>query len=112
MAEFSPGISMNIPAVLLIPGVAHVCYGRGWCSAKDLPSLDVAAYSGLLCTPEQMPVLSGGLGALGVVTAQFLVEEGAKALCLLSRNGQPAKARVDTSFENASTKEARAVSTA
>ena len=42
---------------------------------------------------RQMPLLSGGLGALGVVTAQFLVEEGAKALCLLSRNGQPAKAR-------------------
>ena len=73
-----------------------------WCSTHVLLSLDFAADSGLLCTAEQMPVLSGGLGALGVVTAQFLVEEGAKALCLLSRNGQPAKAGVGTACNSAS----------
>ena len=32
-------------------------------------------------------VLSGGVGALGLVTATFLVEEGAKSVVLLSRRG-------------------------
>ncbi|CAE7780071.1 ppsC, partial [Symbiodinium necroappetens] len=59
--------------------------------ANNIGKVVISSPSRLLCTAEQMPVLSGGLGALGVVTAQFLVEEGAKALCLLSRNGQPAK---------------------
>ncbi|CAE7249833.1 ppsC, partial [Symbiodinium sp. CCMP2456] len=59
--------------------------------ASNIGKVVITSPSRLLCSPKQMPVLSGGLGALGVVTAQFLVEEGCKALCLLSRNGQPAK---------------------
>ncbi|CAK9102638.1 unnamed protein product [Durusdinium trenchii] len=35
-----------------------------------------------------MHLLSGGTGALGIVTAQFLAEEGTKNLCLLSRSGR------------------------
>ncbi|CAJ1416737.1 unnamed protein product [Effrenium voratum] len=34
-------------------------------------------------------VLSGGMGALGLVTAQALAEEGAKSLLLISRSGKP-----------------------
>ncbi|CAK9054944.1 unnamed protein product [Durusdinium trenchii] len=34
-------------------------------------------------------VLSGGMGALGLVTAQALAEEGAKSLLLMSRSGRP-----------------------
>eukprot|EP00931_Biecheleriopsis_adriatica_P047752 TRINITY_DN27548_c0_g2_i1.p1 TRINITY_DN27548_c0_g2~~TRINITY_DN27548_c0_g2_i1.p1 ORF type:complete len:4734 (-),score=1179.49 TRINITY_DN27548_c0_g2_i1:215-14152(-) len=59
--------------------------------ASNIGKVVISAPSRLLCKPDAMPLLSGGLGALGVVTAQFLVEEGAKTLCLLSRNGQPAK---------------------
>ncbi|CAE7746767.1 ppsC, partial [Symbiodinium pilosum] len=47
----------------------------------------------VISEPSKLPVgthvLSGGTGALGVVTAQFLAEEGAKSLCLLSRGGRP-----------------------
>jgi len=42
------------------------------------------------CRPDATTLISGGLGALGVVTAQFLVEEGAKSLVLTSRGGKPA----------------------
>ena len=34
---------------------------------------------------EASYVLSGGMGALGLVTAQALAEEGAKSLLLMSR---------------------------
>ncbi|CAL1148755.1 unnamed protein product [Cladocopium goreaui] len=34
-------------------------------------------------------LLSGGMGALGLVTAQALAEEGAKSLLLMSRSGRP-----------------------
>ena len=39
--------------------------------------------------PDDTGVLRGGTGALGIVTAQFLSEEGAKSLSLLSRGGTP-----------------------
>eukprot|EP00928_Gymnodinium_smaydae_P004000 TRINITY_DN11406_c0_g2_i2.p1 TRINITY_DN11406_c0_g2~~TRINITY_DN11406_c0_g2_i2.p1 ORF type:complete len:2568 (+),score=644.11 TRINITY_DN11406_c0_g2_i2:184-7887(+) len=42
------------------------------------------------CRPDATVLLSGGLGALGIVCSQFLVEEGSKALCLTSRSGKPA----------------------
>lgn len=38
---------------------------------------------------EACYVLSGGMGALGLVTAQALCEEGAKQLLLMSRSGRP-----------------------
>ena len=40
-------------------------------------------------SPDASYVLSGGMGALGLVTAQALAEEGAKSLLLLSRSGRP-----------------------
>ena len=40
-------------------------------------------------SPEASYVLSGGMGALGLITAQALAEEGAKSLLLLSRSGRP-----------------------
>ena len=46
---------------------------------------------------------------LGVVITQFLVEEGAKGLWLLSRNGQPAKAGVGRVCNGAGDQEAHAV---
>lgn len=39
---------------------------------------------------EASYMLSGGMGALGIVTAQAMVEEGARSLMLLSRSGKPA----------------------
>eukprot|EP00927_Polykrikos_kofoidii_P027406 TRINITY_DN24121_c0_g1_i1.p1 TRINITY_DN24121_c0_g1~~TRINITY_DN24121_c0_g1_i1.p1 ORF type:complete len:1726 (+),score=253.18 TRINITY_DN24121_c0_g1_i1:168-5180(+) len=42
------------------------------------------------CCSNLTTLLSGGMGALGIVLAQFLVEEGSKSLCLTSRSGMPA----------------------
>eukprot|EP00434_Breviolum_minutum_P030487 symbB.v1.2.026959.t1/scaffold2733.1/size72009/2 len=41
-----------------------------------------------MCRVAGTHILSGGTGALGIVTAQFLAEEGAKSICLLSRGGR------------------------
>eukprot|EP00435_Cladocopium_sp_Y103_P074523 s357_g49.t1 len=41
-----------------------------------------------MCRVAGTHILSGGTGALGIVTAQFLAEEGAKSICLLSRGGK------------------------
>lgn len=38
-------------------------------------------------SPDASYLLSGGMGALGLVTAQALAEEGAKSLLLMSRTG-------------------------
>ena len=38
-------------------------------------------------SPDASYLLSGGMGALGLVTAQALAEEGAKSLLLMSRMG-------------------------
>ncbi|GME63637.1 6-MSAS [Neofusicoccum parvum] len=43
----------------------------------------------LLPKPEGTYVISGGLGALGLEVASFLVEKGARRLVLLSRRGLP-----------------------
>ncbi|CAE8615450.1 unnamed protein product [Polarella glacialis] len=59
--------------------------------ANNIGKVVISSPSRMLCRPDAMPLLSGGLGALGVVTAQYLVEEGAKRLCLLSRTGKPAE---------------------
>ncbi|CAE8591853.1 unnamed protein product [Polarella glacialis] len=40
------------------------------------------------CRPDAAYVISGGTGSLGVVSAQFLVEEGAKFISLLTRSGR------------------------
>ncbi|CAJ1437568.1 unnamed protein product, partial [Effrenium voratum] len=58
--------------------------------ANNIGKVVISSPSRLQCS-EGWPLLSGGLGALGVVTGLFLVEEGAKGLVLTSRSGQPAK---------------------
>eukprot|EP00971_Amphidinium_carterae_P036848 724722-Amphidinium_carterae.1 len=40
------------------------------------------------CVADATYVLSGGVGALGLVTSTMMVEEGAKSLVLLSRAGK------------------------
>ena len=50
----------------------------------------ISQESRMQCRADGMPLLSGGMGALGIVTAQYLAEEGAKTICLLSRGGTPA----------------------
>ncbi|CAE8623413.1 unnamed protein product [Polarella glacialis] len=61
--------------------------------AQNIGKVVISEPSRMLCSqrPETAGpmLLSGGTGALGVVAAQFLVEEGAKSLCLLSRGGRP-----------------------
>jgi len=57
--------------------------------ANNIGKVVVCQPSKMFCKPDTTAVLSGGMGALGVVTAQFLVEEGAKSVCLLSRSGKP-----------------------
>lgn len=58
--------------------------------AQNIGKVVIVAPSRITCQPESTMVLSGGLGALGVVLAQFLVEEGCRSLCLTSRGGKPA----------------------
>ena len=48
--------------------------------AKALPSIELNA--------EGIYLVAGGLSGFGFKTAQWLVEKGAKALCLISRSGQ------------------------
>ncbi|PHJ15679.1 type i fatty acid synthase, partial [Cystoisospora suis] len=43
-------------------------------------------------TTEKTYVITGGLGALGLVVAKWLVEEGARYIVLLSRKGEPSPA--------------------
>lgn len=57
--------------------------------AQNIGKVVISQPSKLSKLPAGTHVLSGGTGALGVVTAQFLAEEGAKSLCLLSRAGRP-----------------------
>eukprot|EP00931_Biecheleriopsis_adriatica_P048348 TRINITY_DN27935_c0_g1_i1.p1 TRINITY_DN27935_c0_g1~~TRINITY_DN27935_c0_g1_i1.p1 ORF type:complete len:5156 (-),score=1260.04 TRINITY_DN27935_c0_g1_i1:82-15549(-) len=57
--------------------------------AQNIGKVVITQASRMMCRPEGTQLLSGGTGALGIVAAQFLVEEGAKSLCLLSRGGRP-----------------------
>eukprot|EP00933_Yihiella_yeosuensis_P033453 TRINITY_DN27154_c0_g1_i1.p1 TRINITY_DN27154_c0_g1~~TRINITY_DN27154_c0_g1_i1.p1 ORF type:complete len:1548 (+),score=394.66 TRINITY_DN27154_c0_g1_i1:542-4645(+) len=58
--------------------------------AQNIGKVVISESSRMLCRPGSGPqLLSGGTGALGVVASQFLVEEGAKSLVLLSRGGKP-----------------------
>ncbi|CAK0873388.1 unnamed protein product, partial [Prorocentrum cordatum] len=57
--------------------------------AQNIGKVVVSEPSRMLCTPSATQVVSGGTGALGVMVAQFLVEEGSKSLWLLSRSGRP-----------------------
>ncbi|CAJ1350508.1 unnamed protein product, partial [Effrenium voratum] len=57
--------------------------------AKNIGKVVISQASTLNLKPEGHYVLSGGMGALGMVTAQYLLEEGAKSMTLLSRSGKP-----------------------
>jgi len=57
--------------------------------ANNIGKVVISEPSRMGCRPDSTALLSGGMGALGVVTAQFLAEEGCKSLCLLSRAGKP-----------------------
>jgi len=57
--------------------------------ANNIGKVVISDPSRMMCQSQSTILLSGGMGALGVVTAQFLAEEGAKSLCLLSRSGKP-----------------------
>lgn len=58
--------------------------------AKNIGKVVISSSSRMATRPDAHYVLSGGMGAIGMVSAQFLVEEGAKELSLLSRSGRPA----------------------
>jgi len=58
--------------------------------AKNIGKVVIREPSRMMCRPGATTLLSGGTGALGQVVAQFLVEEGSKSLCLISRGGQAA----------------------
>lgn len=55
--------------------------------AQNIGKVIISEPSRLMCRPDVGAMLSGGTGALGLVTAKCLVEEGAKQLFLLSRGG-------------------------
>ncbi|CAE7460662.1 ppsC, partial [Symbiodinium sp. KB8] len=74
--------------------------------AQNIGKVVISQASTLALKQESHYVLSGGMGALGMVTAQYLLEEGAKSMTLLSRSGRPSaditelwKALQDSSVE-------------
>jgi len=56
--------------------------------AQNIGKVVISEPSRMMCQPDAAPVLSGGTGALGIIAAQFMIEEGAKFLNLLSRSGK------------------------
>jgi thioesterase domain-containing protein/acyl carrier protein len=58
--------------------------------AQNIGKVIITEPSKVVCKPQDAMLLSGGLGALGLVLSQFLVEEGCKSVCLTSRSGKPA----------------------
>ncbi|KAI9166303.1 6-methylsalicylic acid synthase [Paramyrothecium foliicola] len=56
-----------------------------------LPSDELATKSNLLPKPEGTYLITGGLGALGLEVAGWLVEKGARRIVLLSRRGLPSR---------------------
>ena len=97
-AELSGGAWKPLPVVSfrgLEQGVASLqCLQRAAHIGKVV--LNVPLRMGL--RPDATYVLSGGMGALGVVTAQVMSEEGAKSLVLMSRGGK-AGAEVQKEWE-------------
>eukprot|EP00746_Dinoflagellata_sp_MGD_P146315 gnl/MRDRNA2_/MRDRNA2_78811_c0_seq1.p1 gnl/MRDRNA2_/MRDRNA2_78811_c0~~gnl/MRDRNA2_/MRDRNA2_78811_c0_seq1.p1 ORF type:complete len:1358 (+),score=334.40 gnl/MRDRNA2_/MRDRNA2_78811_c0_seq1:121-4074(+) len=58
--------------------------------AQNIGKVVITVPSRMGCKPDDRPhLLTGGMGALGLVTAKFLVEEGAKKVVPLSRSGKP-----------------------
>ena len=57
--------------------------------AQNIGKVVISHPSMLGLKPDWHYVLSGGMGALGMVTATYLMAEGAKSMTLLSRSGQP-----------------------
>ncbi|KFA62237.1 hypothetical protein S40285_06876 [Stachybotrys chlorohalonatus IBT 40285] len=56
-----------------------------------LPCGEAAVQRNLLPKPEGTYLITGGLGALGLEVASWLVEKGARRIVLLSRRGLPAR---------------------
>lgn len=64
------------------------------------PELRIQSVSRVLPHPEGTYLITGGLGALGLATAGFLVDHGAKRLVLLSRRSLPPRATWGTCERN------------
>lgn len=69
-------------------GIPRIARLRPLPRDKLLPSSEQAR---LLPRPEGTYLITGGLGALGLEVAQFLVEKGARRLILVSRRSLPAR---------------------
>ncbi|KAE8373500.1 hypothetical protein BDV26DRAFT_67003 [Aspergillus bertholletiae] len=67
-------------------GIPRIARLRPLPRDKLLPSVE---QNGLLPRPEGTYLITGGLGALGLEVAQFLVEKGARRLILVSRRSLP-----------------------
>ena len=57
--------------------------------AQNIGKVVISVPTTMQTRPDAEYLLSGGMGALGLVTAEYLVQEGAKYLSLLSRSGKP-----------------------
>jgi acyl transferase domain-containing protein/NADPH:quinone reductase-like Zn-dependent oxidoreductase/NAD(P)-dependent dehydrogenase (short-subunit alcohol dehydrogenase family)/acyl carrier protein len=58
--------------------------------AQQIGKVVISIPSRMDLKPDATYVLSGGMGAIGLLTARTLIEEGAKNVVLLSRSGKPA----------------------
>ncbi|CAK0831545.1 unnamed protein product, partial [Prorocentrum cordatum] len=80
------------PAMATEPEVAaRGSGGGGELRAPRLADVtgQVQAEAALQVAPEAAYLITGGVGALGLVFAQWLADQGAKQLALLSRSGRP-----------------------
>ena len=74
-------------------GVARVARLRPLMRDTVLPSSSIS--KNLLPRPEGTYIITGGLGALGLEVADFLVEKGARRLVLVSRRALPPRKQWD-----------------
>ncbi|MGI8306431.1 type I polyketide synthase [Saccharopolyspora hattusasensis] len=63
----------------------------------------------LVCRPDASYLVTGGLGALGVATARWLVGRGARRLVLITRTPLPPRSRWDEAWDKTTEERVRAV---
>jgi 6-methylsalicylic acid synthase len=76
--------------IRIIDGIPRVALLRSLPREKILPANE---RSGLKVGPEGTYLITGGLGALGLEVADFLVEQGARRIILNSRRGLPPRSQ-------------------
>lgn len=92
MVDLAPEVNEDAIAAFVgeIEGTAaedHVAFRDGQRYVARLVRQDLPSSTGANIRPDSTYLITGGLGALGIKVAQWLVEQGARHLVLVSRHG-------------------------